>query len=156
MNKKGKFYSNNKSIGFTKIKDIQQKSNQKQILSRSMERRKKVNPLPEPTTEKYPRVKVGQNKSKKVKLEKNQYISSTRNEKPTKRKEYANTISANEMLEENIQSPDDERKINYLRNSNNEERDEPDNNKPNIPKYNNNQQKIEPKKQIIKKTRLKK
>jgi hypothetical protein len=150
MNKKGKFYSNNKSIGFTKIKDIQQKSNQKQILSRSMERRKKVNPLPEPTTEKYPRVKVGQNKSKKVKLEKNQYISSTRNEKPTKRKEYANTISANEMLEENIQSPDDERKINYLRNSNNEERDEPDNNKPNIPKYNNNQQKIEPKKQKIK------
>ena len=150
MNKKGKFYSNNKSIGFTKIKDIQQKSNQKQILSRSMERRKKVNPLPEPTTEKYPRVKVGQNKSKKVKLEKNQYISSTRNEKPTKRKEYANTISANEMLEENTQSPDDERKNNYLRNTNNEERDEPDNNKPNIPKYNNNQQKIESKKQKIK------
>ena len=132
MNKKGKFYSNNKSIGFTKIKDTQQKSNQKQILSRSMERRKKANPLQEPPTEKYPRIKAGQNKSKKVKLEKNQYISNTRNEKPSKRKEYANTISANEKIEENTQPPDDEKKYNYLRSSNNEEIVEKDNNKTNI------------------------
>ena len=154
MNKKGKFYSNNKSIGFTKIKDIQQKSNQKQILSRSMERRKKANPLPEPTTEKYPKVKAGQNKSKKVKLEKKQNISSTRNEKPTKRKEYANTISANEMIEENTQSHNNEKKINYLR-SNNEEKVEQDNNKTNISKYNNDQQKIEPKNQKIKNNQIK-
>ena len=42
MNKKGKFYANNKSTAFQKIKEYQQKSNQKSFLNRSADKRKKT------------------------------------------------------------------------------------------------------------------
>ena len=103
MNKKGKFYSKYKPTPFTKIKDFHQKSNQKQILSRSMEKRKKQAQIQDESSEKNPRTNSIQNKSRKSQLQKNQYINGKR-EKISKGKEYANTISSFEKNEENNNS----------------------------------------------------
>ena len=154
MNKKGKFYSNNKTVAVNKTKDIQQKSNQKQMLSRPMERRKKANQISEETSEKYPKVKTVQNKSKKIKVENNEKINS-RNEKPPKRKEYANTISVNVKMEENTHPQEKEKNYNYNQYDNKEEKDDEDNFKPIIIKFNDIEKKSVSKKQTLKKYQIK-
>ena len=103
MNKKARLYANNIFYGATRVKDSQQKSNQKKILNKSAERRKKINILLEKSPEKNQKLKSGINKSKITKQEKNIYNSS-RNEQTQKVKEYTNTIEAQEKKEENIKS----------------------------------------------------
>ena len=118
MNKKGKLYSNNKSNPYTKIKVFHQKSNQKQIISHSMERRKKKVQLPEETTEKYPRINAILNKSTKLsRLQNNQYVNERR-EKNSKGKEYTNEISSIQKDEEIINSQRKPKRNIYLNNDN--------------------------------------
>ena len=155
MNKKGKFYSNNKPTGISKVKDSQQKSNQKQILNRSMERRRKIIPLQEQTSEKYSRVKVIQNKPKKVKIEKKINIDN-RNEKSLKRKEYANTMGIYQKKEENSFSPEKEKKYFFPSMNNYEGRIEQNNSNTNLSKYNENILTNESEKHLIKRYKNKK
>ena len=118
MNKKGKLYSSNKSNPYAKIKVFHQKSNQKQIISHSMERRKKKVQLPEETTEKYPRINAILNKSTKLsRLQNNQYVNERR-EKNSKGKEYTNEISSIQKDEEIINSQRKPKRNIYLNNDN--------------------------------------
>ena len=110
MNKKARLYANNIFYGATRVKDSQQKSNQKKILNKSAERRKKINILLEKSPEKNQKLKSGINKSKITKPEKNIYNSS-RNEHTQKVKEYTNTIEAQEKKEENIKFSKTEKKL---------------------------------------------
>ena len=153
MNKKGKFYSNNKSTAFTKIKDYNKKSNQKKTLSRSMEKRRKANPILEQNSEQFQRIKIVQNRPNKENIIKknnnNLYFKSS------KRKDYPNSIGINKKKEEKTLSIEKEKKYNYLRLNNNKEGIQSDYNKINIPKYNRNIQINEEKKQKQKNQNIK-
>ena len=153
MNKKGKFYSNNKSTAFTKIKDYNKKSNQKKILSRTMEKRRKANPILEQNSEQFQRIKIVQNRPNKENIIKknnnNLYFKSS------KRKDYPNSIGINKKKEEKTLSIEKEKKYNYLRLNNNKEGIQSDYSKINIPKYNRNNQINEEKKQKQKNQNIK-
>ena len=139
MNKKARLYANNIFYGATRVKDSQQKSNQKKILNKSAERRKKINILLEKSPEKNQKLKSGINKSKITKQEKNIYNSS-RNEQTQKVKEYTNTIEAQEKKEENIKFPKTEKKYDFLNLKNNKDNktDEKEDNKKNMSEFNEN------------------
>ena len=153
MNKKGKFYSNNKSTAFTKIKDYNKKPNQKKILSRTMEKRRKANPILEQNSEQFQRIKIVQNRPNKENIIKknnnNLYFKSS------KRKDYPNSIGINKKKEEKTLSIEKEKKYNYLRLNNNKEGIQSDYSKINIPKYNRNNQINEEKKQKQKNQNIK-
>ena len=153
MNKKGKFYSNNKSTAFTKIKDYNKKSNQKKILSRTMEKRRKANPILEQNSDQFQRIKIVQNRPNKENIIKknnnNLYFKSS------KRKDYTNSIGINKKKEEKTLSIEKEKKYNYLRLNNNKEGIQSDYSKINIPKYNRNNQINEEKKQKQKNQNIK-
>ena len=153
MNKKGKFYSNNKSTAFTKIKDYNKKSNQKKTLSRSMEKRRKANPILEQNSDQFQRIKIVQNRPNKENIIKknnnNLYFKSS------KRKDYPNSIGINKKKEEKTLSIEKEKKYNYLRLNNNKEGIQSDYSKINIPKYNRNNQINEEKKQKQKNQNIK-
>ena len=133
MNKKARLYGNSKLAQILKIKDYHQKSNQKQFLNRSAERRIRVIPFQEKNYERHHDSKLRKNKSKNVKLEKNIYNNNT-NEKYLKRKDDANTIYTNEKNEENVHIKKD-----FFKESDNEENYGTYNNRKNLSKiYNNN------------------
>ena len=134
MNKKGKFYANNKSTSFQRNKDNQQKSNKKSFLNRSADKRKKLNPLQEQTSEKYQRVKVGQNKSNKNNLNKNSNIKNKK-KKSLKHMEYANNMTDHQKMGDNNLSPDKERKYDFLKFSDDENKVGQENNKDDNIKY---------------------
>ena len=153
MNKKGKFYSNNKSTAFTKIKDYNKKSNQKKTLSRSMEKRRKANPILEQNSEQFQRIKIVQNRPNKENIIKKN--NNNLHFKSSKRKDYTNSIGINKKKEEKTLSIEKEKKYNYLRLNNNKEGIQSDYNKINIPKYNRNIQINEEKKQKQKNQNIK-
>ena len=153
MNKKGKFYSNNKSTAFTKIKDYNKKSNQKKILSRTMEKRRKANPILEQNSEQFQRIKIVQNRPNKENIIKKN--NNNLHFKSSKRKDYTNSIGINKKKEEKTLSIEKEKKYNYLRLNNNKEGIQSDYNKINIPKYNRNIQINEEKKQKQKNQNIK-
>ena len=153
MNKKGKFYSNNKSTAFTKIKDYNKKSNQKKTLSRSMEKRRKANPILEQNSDQFQRIKIVQNRPNKENIIKKN--NNNLHFKSSKRKDYTNSIGINKKKEEKTLSIEKEKKYNYLRLNNNKEGIQSDYNKINIPKYNRNIQINEEKKQKQKNQNIK-
>ena len=153
MNKKGKFYSNNKSTAFTKIKDYNKKSNQKKILSRTMEKRRKANPILEQNSDQFQRIKIVQNRPNKENIIKKN--NNNLHFKSSKRKDYTNSIGINKKKEEKTLSIEKEKKYNYLRLNNNKEGIQSDYNKINIPKYNRNIQINEEKKQKQKNQNIK-
>ena len=101
MNKKARLYGISKLAQILKIKDYHQKSNQKQFLNRSAERRIRVIPLQEKNSERHHDSKLRKNKSKNEKLERNIYNNNT-NEKYLKEKDNDNNIYTNEKNEENV------------------------------------------------------
>ena len=153
MNKKGKFYSNNKSTAFTKIKDYNKKSNQKKTLSRSMEKRRKANPILEQNSDQFQRIKIVQNRPNKENIIKKN--NNNLHFKSSKRKDYTNSIGINKKKEEKTLSIEKEKKYNYLRLNNNKEGIQSDYSKINIPKYNRNNQINEEKKQKQKNQNIK-
>ena len=146
MNKKARLYGINRIVPFTKIKDFHQKSNQKQVLNRSTEHRKKYNQIQEQNSEKHQGSKLVLNKSKKVKLDRNIY----NNEKQLKIKEYSNTIGTDEKAEDNQISEKD-----FFKETDNEERYETDSNRKNLLKiYNNDKIERKYQKSKINKSRI--
>ena len=133
MNKKAKLYSNNNvPFGLRKAKDNQVKFNPKSLLSRSAEKRKKVNSSLEPNLDKSQRVKIAPYKSKKAKILNN----NNKNENTFSAKEYANTLKEKEQEEEELISPKNQLNYDILDYTNNEKQNK--NEKSKFNKYNAN------------------
>ena len=131
MNKKAKLYSiNNKTLGLKKIKENQNKSNQKLLLSKSVEKRNKKDSSVDQNLDGLPKISYH---SKKVKISSN----NNRNQNAGNSKEYANTLTLNKKEEENIKSSEKPIKLDILNNNTyNEKQNLKEKNKAN--KYNNN------------------
>ena len=131
MNKKAKLYSiNNKNIGLKKIKENQNKSNQKSLLSKSAEKRSKKDSSVDQNLDGLQKTSYY---SKKIKISSN----NNRNQNASNSKEYANTLTLNKKEEENIKSSERPIKLDILNNNTyNERQNLKEKNKGN--KYNNN------------------
>ena len=116
MNKKAKLYSNNRSFGFRKVKDNQIQSNQKSLLSKSTEKRKKPNFSIEQNLDKSQKVKIAPYKSKKVRIQSN----NNRYENTLNGKEYTNILNEKESEEEEIISQRNQQKNDKFDYRNNE------------------------------------
>ena len=131
MNKKAKLYSINK-LGFKKFKDQQLKSNEKSLLSKSVERRKKINPSFEQNLDKSQKLKIAPISPKKLKISNNK----NKNENKFKGKEYVNTLDLNNDEENDVITPKKNVKNDIINDKNKEKQYIKEKNKSN--KYNNN------------------